>query len=109
MWMHVLVVTIGEHTIMAMPKPNVSKRRQRLWNMTLLLLVLTLLIWSPYLPASPVLAALSGVSIILFMGFYAAYMEWREQHEHDGPKIPSRAERRRALRQRRKQVQPAKQ
>jgi hypothetical protein len=108
MWIRVLVIPIGEHTTMAMPKPNVSKRRQRLWNMTFLLLGLTLLIWSPYLPASPVIAAMSGVSIILFMGFYAAYMEWREQHEHDGPNISSRAERRRALRQRRKHMQPTK-
>lgn len=88
---------------MAIPKPNVSKRRQWLWKLTFLLLVLTMLIWGLYLQARPLFGGIGGVSIILFMGFYAEYMEWREQCERRGPIIPSRAERRRSLRQRRKQ------
>jgi hypothetical protein len=89
---------------MAIPKPNVSKRRQRLWTLTFVLLMVVMLIWGWIFQAGRLLGGVFGVVIILFMGFYAEYLEYREQREREGPIGPSRAERRRALRQQRRRA-----
>jgi hypothetical protein len=87
---------------MAIPIPNVSKPRQWLWGSTFLLLGVAMLIWEAIFQVGRLWAVIGGIVIILCMGLYAEYMVYREWREREGPTISSRAERRRALRRRRR-------